>query len=86
LLDGPNSIQIAFSETMSSAGGFGFDYAIASFNAVPGPIVGAGLPGLLAGFGVILAWYRKRRAVAASFRAPMLPASIITDHTNNGIT
>ena len=32
---------------------------------VPGPIVGAGLPGLLAGFGVMLAWYRKRRAVAA---------------------
>lgn len=30
--------------------------------AVPGPVVGAGLPGLLAGFGVMLAWYRKRRA------------------------
>jgi hypothetical protein len=29
--------------------------------AVPGPIVGAGLPGVLAGFGVMLAWYRKRR-------------------------
>jgi hypothetical protein len=33
--------------------------------SVPGPIAGAGLPGLLAGFGAILAWYRKRRAVAA---------------------
>jgi len=32
---------------------------------VPGPIVGAGLPGLLAGFGAMLAWYRKRRSVAA---------------------
>ncbi len=32
---------------------------------VPGPIAGAGLPGLLAGFGAMLAWYRKRRAVAA---------------------
>jgi hypothetical protein len=32
---------------------------------VPGPMVGAGLPGLLAGFGAMLAWYRKRRAVAA---------------------
>jgi hypothetical protein len=32
---------------------------------VPGPVAGAGLPGLLAGFGAILAWYRKRRAVAA---------------------
>jgi opacity protein-like surface antigen len=32
--------------------------------SVPGPIVGAGLPGLLAGFGAMLAWYRKRRAAA----------------------
>jgi hypothetical protein len=32
---------------------------------VPGPIAGAGLPGLLAGFGAMLAWYRKRRLVAA---------------------
>jgi hypothetical protein len=31
---------------------------------VPGPVVGAGLPGLLAGFGATLAWYRRRRAVA----------------------
>lgn len=31
----------------------------------PGPIVGAGLPGLLAGFGAMIAWYRKRRAIAA---------------------
>jgi hypothetical protein len=30
--------------------------------AVPGPIVGAGLPGVLAGFGAAVAWYRKRRA------------------------
>jgi hypothetical protein len=32
---------------------------------VPGPIVGAGLPGLLAGFGAMLAWYGRRRAIAA---------------------
>src|SRR6516162_11087188 len=30
LLAGPNSVQIAFSETMSSTGGFSFDYAVAS--------------------------------------------------------
>ena len=49
LLAGPNSVQIVFSETMSSAGGFSFDYAVASsgVSAVPGPIAGAGLPGLI---------------------------------------
>jgi len=36
-----------------------------TYSAVPGPIVGAGLPGLLAGFGAMLAWYRKRRSVVA---------------------
>jgi hypothetical protein len=45
LLAGPNNVQIAFSETMSSAGGFSFDYAVVSTTAtVPGPIAGAGLP------------------------------------------
>ena len=30
LFAGPNNVQFLFSETMSSAGGFSFDYAIAS--------------------------------------------------------
>jgi hypothetical protein len=46
---------------------FGFTQNIGSLSystaqAVPGPVVGAGLPGLLAGFGAMLAWRRKRRA------------------------
>src|SRR5262249_16424255 len=32
---------------MSSPGGYSFDYAAASVGAVPGPIVGAGLPALM---------------------------------------
>jgi hypothetical protein len=33
-------------------------------NAVPGPIAGAGLPGLLAAGGGLLGWWRRRRKKA----------------------
>jgi hypothetical protein len=38
------------------------NFVVTGTAAVPGPVVGAGLPGLLVGFGAMLTWYRKRRA------------------------
>jgi hypothetical protein len=58
-----------FSAPAGDGGQFIFSPGITAFDdspvGVPGPIAGAGLPGVLAGFGAMLAWYRKRRAIAA---------------------
>jgi hypothetical protein len=53
---------LQISGTANGSSGYGGNLATV---AVPGPIVGAGLPGLLAGFSMLGVWWKRRRQVAA---------------------
>lgn len=57
--------SVSFSGTTGTVGFDNFQFGELTAAAVPGPIVGAGIPGVVMAFGGLLAWRRRRNQGAA---------------------
>ena len=62
----PFSAEVRYTITSNGPGGFNGGIDISGTAAVPGPVVGAGFPGLVAVFGAGLAYWKRRRSALAA--------------------
>jgi LPXTG-motif cell wall-anchored protein len=81
---GPATIELVYDLTGSqNSGGFQFDYAFGSASAVPGPVAGAGLPGMMLAGGGFLAWRRRRKQWGPSTGNLLASGRIETDEQDD---